>query len=298
MPALDPIRLGLQRSSLWVAAAVAPRLVDRLVVDWFATPRRRAPGGAPSLGEAWTIRSGGEDVAVHTSGSGPRVLFVHGWEGGASDFALMAAAFRVAGFGVVAFDHPAHGASTGRRTTLPAMARAVLDVARATGPFAAAVGHSLGGSAVLLALRDGLAARCAALVAPPYDARHFLTALAKQLGLSDARAAGAVAELRRRVGAVGGRETDRAAARILVPGLVLHDRDDRAVPFSHGVAVAAAWPGARLVPLDGVGHRRALDAPAVQQELLDFVRRAAGRPGRAPTIITTPRRAAAGEWTK
>jgi hypothetical protein len=35
--------------------------------------------------------------------------------------------------------------------------------------------------------------------------------------------------------------------------------------------VAAAWPGARFVPLDGLGHRRALDAPSVHQELLTFI---------------------------
>jgi pimeloyl-ACP methyl ester carboxylesterase len=60
-----------------------------------------------------------------------------------------------------------------------------------------------------------------------------------------------------------------------VPGLVFHDRTDRAVPFSHGVSIAAAWPGARFIPLDGVGHRRALDAAEVHQRILTFIRQSA-----------------------
>jgi hypothetical protein len=50
------------------------------------------------------------------------------------------------------------------------------------------------------------------------------------------------------------------------------------VPFTHGVAVAAAWPRSRFVALDGLGHRRVLDAPDVHQEILTFVRRSIAEP--------------------
>jgi len=264
----------MQRGSVRALAAVAPHAAERLVVDRFATPARRpAPAHTP-LGESWTLRSGGRDVAVYTAGNGPRVLFVHGWEGSALDFGSLSTVFRAAGFGVVAFDHPAHGRSAGKQTTLPEMARVVMDVARATGPFIAVVGHSLGASAALLALGNGLAARAAALIAPPRDARYFLRLLSNAMGLSEARTMGAIALLERRVGKLGALETDRIARRIRVPGLVLHDRGDRYVPFSHGEAIAAAWPGARFVPTTGLGHRRGLEAPHVQAEILNFVEQA------------------------
>ena len=230
------------------------------------------------MGEEWSVRSGREALEIYSAGTGPRVLFVHGWEGAARDFAVMSAAFRRAGYSTVAFDHPAHGRSTGRRTTLPALSRAVLDVARATGPFAAVVGHSLGGSATLLALRDGLPTRCAVLIAPPYDARPFVQQLGKGMGASEARIAGAITRIEREVVAVRGRAMDRTAAHLRLPGLVLHDRSDRAVPFTHGVAVAAAWPRSRFVALDGLGHRRVLDAPDVHQEILTFVRQSIAEP--------------------
>jgi pimeloyl-ACP methyl ester carboxylesterase len=41
---------------------------------------------------------------------------------------------------------------------------------------------------------------------------------------------------------------------ITAPTLVLHGTDDPLLPFPHGEALAAAIPGARLLPLEGVGH--------------------------------------------
>ncbi|VVJ22136.1 Transcriptional regulator [Amycolatopsis camponoti] len=46
---------------------------------------------------------------------------------------------------------------------------------------------------------------------------------------------------------------DRLSA-IEVPTLVLHRRDDRAIPFTLGQDVAARIPGAGFVPLDGTDH--------------------------------------------
>ncbi|WP_326952460.1 alpha/beta fold hydrolase [Amycolatopsis sp. NBC_01286] len=46
---------------------------------------------------------------------------------------------------------------------------------------------------------------------------------------------------------------DRLAT-ITVPTLVLHRRDDRAIPFALGQDVAARIPGATFVPLDGTDH--------------------------------------------
>ena len=59
------------------------------------------------------------------------------------------------------------------------------------------------------------------------------------------------------------------------PLLVLHDRQDREVPFEHGAALAAAWPGARLQPLANLGHRRMLREPRVLEEIVDFLREGA-----------------------
>jgi class 3 adenylate cyclase/pimeloyl-ACP methyl ester carboxylesterase len=74
-------------------------------------------------------------------------------------------------------------------------------------------------------------------------------------------------------------DVTEAAARIEVPTLVLHSRDDRMVPFSEGRRMAAAIPGARFVELDGANHALLADTPAFDQffaEVLPFIRQHAG----------------------
>jgi pimeloyl-ACP methyl ester carboxylesterase len=88
------------------------------------------------------------------------------------------------GRSVTVFDMPAHGRSTGRTTTLVEMTDAVTAVARATGTPDAIVGHSLGAAAAILALRDGLPARSAALLAPVADPWLFVRRLADLLSFS------------------------------------------------------------------------------------------------------------------
>jgi pimeloyl-ACP methyl ester carboxylesterase len=60
--------------------------------------------------------------------------------------------------------------------------------------------------------------------------------------------------------------------------LVIHDRDDREVPFVHGERLAAAWPHARLLETHGLGHRRILRDPAVLAAAVDIVREGVAAP--------------------
>jgi DNA-binding SARP family transcriptional activator/pimeloyl-ACP methyl ester carboxylesterase len=50
--------------------------------------------------------------------------------------------------------------------------------------------------------------------------------------------------------------------KIVAPVLILHSRDDAAVPFSQGQAYAAGIPGARFVPLESRNHVLLPDEPA------------------------------------
>jgi pimeloyl-ACP methyl ester carboxylesterase len=56
-----------------------------------------------------------------------------------------------------------------------------------------------------------------------------------------------------------------------LPALVIHDRDDRDVPWQEGEAVARAWPQARFVRTEGLGHRRILRDPKVTKRVVHFL---------------------------
>jgi DNA-binding CsgD family transcriptional regulator len=67
--------------------------------------------------------------------------------------------------------------------------------------------------------------------------------------------------------------------RVAAPTLVLHRRDDRAIPYRLGRDLAARIPGARLVSLAGRSHWVfAGDAAAVVREILQFLGASSARP--------------------
>lgn len=72
-------------------------------------------------------------------------------------------------------------------------------------------------------------------------------------------------------------------SRVRAPAAVLHRRDDRAVPFAQGRALAAGLPGARLVALGGAIHPPWLgDSAAVLREALAFLEPEASQPEPPP----------------
>ncbi len=58
--------------------------------------------------------------------------------------------------------------------------------------------------------------------------------------------------------------------------LVVHARDDDAVPFSAALEIAGEVEGARLMACDGLGHRNILFAPQVARTAVAFVKEEAG----------------------
>ena len=55
------------------------------------------------------------------------------------------------------------------------------------------------------------------------------------------------------------------------PALIVHDRNDPDVPYTHGEEIAAAWPGAELVTTSGLGHRAILRDREVVRRTVGFL---------------------------
>ena len=66
-------------------------------------------------------------------------------------------------------------------------------------------------------------------------------------------------------------EVARLAPRLRADALVIHDRDDRMVPWTQGAHVAHLWPGARLMSTDGLGHGRILADDGVTRAAAEFI---------------------------
>jgi pimeloyl-ACP methyl ester carboxylesterase len=277
------VRFYILRLALGLMSRAAPGAAERWALRLWWTPRRPRPPRPPEVpglsAQPLTIDHAAGRVAAWSWGEGPTALLVHGWSGYAGQMASFVAPLVAAGFRVVAFDHPAHGQSGGQTVSGLGMREAVLAVGRAVGPVRALVAHSLGATAATMAQAEGLGAQRMVLIAPPAEAPVFARAFGAALGLPPARIEGMLARAARPLGGDFSRlDLRQLAPRMSTPVLVVHDPDDAEVPFAHGQAIAAAWPGARLRATRGLGHRRALRDPEIVAEVVDFVRGPVAQP--------------------
>jgi pimeloyl-ACP methyl ester carboxylesterase len=262
-----------------VAPALGARWAERL---WFTIPRDRRverPGRPRPDGDRFQVQVQGGSVVGWSWGDGAPVYLVHGWGGSARQLGAFVQPLVAAGYRVVAFDAPSHGASapgpSGPRSgTLLELAAALRAVAAVHGPAHAVVAHSLGCAATALALRDGLAATRAVLVAPFVDVLPYTHEFARRLGFGERVRVRMVRRFERRLGVPMSHFELTGMARQMTPPpvLVVHDRDDRETTWSSGRDLSRAWPGARLLTTSGLGHRRILSDPRVVAEVVRFVR--------------------------
>ena len=271
-----PFSIRLVRLGFRALSTVAPGAAESIASQLFFVPRRSSRAVPPVIAglasESFTVESGAQRIAAWSWGHGPAVILAHGWEGWAGQLAGFVTPLVAAGYRAVAFDMPAHGRSSGRTVDVLRMAGALKRVARAVAPVHGVIGHSMGGTATAIAMFDGLKAERIVLIAPGAEPWTFARRAAAELGLSAVQAEGMIRRILERLGG--------SWVEMYVPNLVrglsrpmilMHDPADLDVPWEHGEAIARSWPGARMIQLQGLGHRRMLRDPASIDTAVRFV---------------------------
>ena len=271
--------LRLTRAAFGAVQRASPRLAALWAERIFCTPPRRPISERMASwlrgAQRFTVVVGGRRVAAWSWGDkGPGVLLVHGWGSRGARFVDLGNALLTAGYRVVTFDAPGHGASAGRLSSGPEFARAAQAVVNAVGPVSHVVGHSLGGFASALAMGQGLAVRRAVFLAPSANANSYSAQFAAVLGVHGPVMASMRGRLERRLNFVWkDLNIPALAPGMRVPLLVIHDRDDREVGWGDGAAIAESWPGAEFVTTTGLGHHRIVSDPAVIRQVVTFLSR-------------------------
>lgn len=274
---------GLRLSRLALAAAqkLWPGLAVRVATRLFSTPLppkwlQRARWDAAWQRTQWHFERA--QLTLYTPAASPHAplaVLVHGWGGHARQLLPLAEVLAQQGMRPVLLEMPAHGHSGGSTSNLPQFARAI-DYAvgrllQEGHSIAVLAAHSLGANAAAYAASRGLPVRRLVLLAPPASPRAYTRYFAQVFGLTEATRAAMQARIEAREGILMQQFEPRAVApRIRVPTLVVHDRGDRINAFADGQAYAHAIQGARLLPTEGLGHRRILQDPAVLAQVAVF----------------------------
>jgi pimeloyl-ACP methyl ester carboxylesterase len=217
------------------------------------------------------------ELAVTAWGSqGPAVLLMHGWGGARAQMTGFVDPLLFAGFRVVAYDQPGHGASDGHTTNLLKIAPTMDRIARREGPFHAIIAHSFGTLITSYALVERNF--------PPPARLVYLGAFNQLLeslprfqvlaGLSDEIMDG----LRAMIYENFGREVldaitnEALTPRISIPALMFHDVTDNVTPVEDSRAIAHVWKHAKFIETEGLGHRGALQSRSIHELVVSFLK--------------------------
>jgi hypothetical protein len=253
----------LLRATFSLASRLAPAMAihaaARLMITPMASSRARAKAAATRAAMRF-LEVGDHRLAVYTWGNPerqPYVLFAHGWSSFGMRVEPWVTSLVDAGFAVVSFDQQAHGLSSGKRATMPDFARNVLAVGQHFGPAAGVIAHSLGGAATLRALRRGLVAERIVLIAPAADMAAATRRFARFIGLAEHLCARLIGVFERRSAeSFEEMQAHRNVPLIARPLLVVHDFNDREVPWEEGERYVRHASDGRLLSTSGLDHHR------------------------------------------
>ena len=274
-PTFEKISTNVRFSAArWLAPELAGAAAERL----FLTPPRPRYAGASAMdlidAHGALVEHKGRAIATWRWGrdDSPAVLLAHGWGGNAAQMRPFVWPLLSAGYRVIAYDQPAHGVSGGKLTGLPDFADVFTELAWHYGGVKAVIAHSLGGAAASLAHARGLPLDSVVLVSPPADMVGYSRRFARWHWIPEGIRRSMQAAIEERYG-VRWEELDpaRLAHRLSARALVIHDRDDRMVPWTQGARVASLWPKARLFSTDGLGHGRILATEGVARAAVEFI---------------------------
>lgn len=269
--------VNLVRMAMKGIDRVSPALAARITYSLISSPPRyRANAAEAELrasAQKWRLPFQDGWLQCYRWGTGPVCLFVHCWGGRGTQAQTMIRHLTQAGMSVVSFDHPAHGASSGKSAEMVRMSAAVAAVIKHTGPVETLIGHSLGVAAAAIALRDHqLDEQRLVSISSLTHCLWFTEVIGDYLGISPTTIARARLLVDRSYAKPVGWDQLSVVdmlANLAMPILLIHDCDDREIPFEHGMKISRAIPHAQFLATTGLGHRRVLK----DQSVIDLVTR-------------------------
>ncbi len=274
--------IRMLRRIIPIAARIAPGLVTQRCLRLFLTPgrKKRPAWEAVHLASSRTeeVRIGERQVKVYRWGDSPRkILLCHSWGGRGTQLGDFIPPLVERGFEVVAFDAPGHGDSDGEQTDMVEYAKVVAELARGLGPLRAILGHSFGaGNAVYAMHEHGVVTDRVVLVGCFSDGEWVINRFAELLNIPATTLARMKSAHERRH---GGRiswaknfKIAEMAAKGSAPILIVHDKDDFEIPYTHARALDEAGGGRhRLLSTNKLGHRRIVRDASVIRGVSDFI---------------------------
>lgn len=273
------VGLKITRFYLRMLGRISPARTQRKVRDWFFSPMKSKPSSRDLAlyGKAVEQRKlalgTGVEFQSYVWGDGDKtVVLGHGWESRATHMRAIIKGMLSSGYRVVAYDAPAHGQSGGTQSDIVEFRDMFFVLEQNYGPFYGAIGHSLGGLALVNALRSGLAVERAVIIAAPVVFSEAIYKFARILDLPEKlhqSLRGSVEQHFDGDTSIWSRFTAyHDVSSVKQSCLVVHDAGDEEVLIIEAECLAQALPRAELMVTEGLGHVKILRSEDVVKRIV------------------------------
>ncbi len=265
---------------LKILGIISPTLLVKHLAKLFTTPfkhktpKRELDMDRNSKQELILIPNLDKKIMVYHYGNEPRkVLLVHGWSGRGTQLFKFADALRDQGYSTISFDAPAHGKSPGKNSIMTEFISAIKEIDTRYGPFDAAIGHSLGGMALLNSVKNGLKINSLTVIGSGDIINDIITDFIHKLKLPKKY----VPKLRDHFEKISNEPMDNysayhGAATTQIPTLVIHDEYDAEVPISCALHIHKHLRNGELIITRGLGHRKILGDETIIKNTITFIK--------------------------
>lgn len=214
----------------------------------------------------------GSGLSAITWGESERkILLVHGWESRATQVSGFVEDLVKSGYQVIAIDGPAHGQSIGRSANPYMFTKAIHLADEEFGPFAGAIGHSMGGNALATALAEGFECAKTVLISSPSNIENVLMRFADFIGLPSKTKPLFISAVEKEVGKPArALNTSKNIQKSNSEYLIIHDQNDLEIPFSDAEDIASNSDEISLLKTEGFGHRLIIRQPVVWKKVAEF----------------------------
>jgi alpha-beta hydrolase superfamily lysophospholipase len=277
------IVLGYYRNKFKTLALISPRKAAEEAFKLLCTPYSRRKNIIPAPAVFKEAENLSFTLAENTirgfrwrpkKDNGKKVLICHGFDSSSYKFEKYITGLLDLGFGVLAFDAPAHGISTGKTVNAHQYQQVVLKIYNDYGPVDGFLAHSFGGLAVALAIEkiNNHQHKRLVLIAPATETIRLINTFFSYIPVSDK----IKVEFDKLIEEIGGNPASwfsvaRVLQQVTTPTLWVHDKKDSVTPYEdmHHL-VEKKLPHIDFEITEGLGHSLYND-DAVMKRIIAFL---------------------------
>ncbi|MEG0917484.1 MAG: alpha/beta hydrolase [Myroides sp.] len=261
----------LQTLNKNMAAAFALKLFETPIK--YKMPKREQKMYEVSHKSKLTLPKSGKEIVIYENKFGPKkVLLVHGWNGRGTQLVSIAKAFKELNYTIISFDAPGHGKSTKTAANMKHFIEAVFELDKKYNGFDVMIGHSLGGMSVINSLGRGLQTDKAVIIGSGNTTKAITEDFLVTIGMKQKLTPILINLFERKYNdKMTNYDVADQALKVNVPVLIIHDKNDKDVPFTAAEAISKSLENNELLITTGLGHRKILGDEKVIEKIVQFV---------------------------